>query len=308
MELGHIDELAALLALARQGSFVKAGRKLQRHPTIISKRVAALERRLGVRLVERTTRSVRLTQAGERLAEQVGLANELISQAEEEASLGASEPRGLLRLALPAAMGRMWIAPLLHQFLQQYPQIEIDVNFDERFIDLVSEGTDVAIRIGTLNDSRLIARKLADHQRVLCASSGYLAEFGRPETPSDLARHNCLVFSGFRSFPEWHLSDGSRIEKVTARGSFRSNDSPALLEAARAGVGILGAGEWLVAKDLAEGRLERALPGWTFDAEGGVFLVRPSARHTPAHVAAFAEWIVGKFRHGPPWAVAARGA
>jgi DNA-binding transcriptional LysR family regulator len=297
----HMEELAALLAVSREGSFAMAGRSLERHPTIISKRVAALEDRLGVRLIERTTRRVRLTEAGERLAEQIRAAQELIIEAEQTASSGAVEVRGKLRLAFPGAMGRIWLAPLLPDFMRTHPKVEIDVHFSEQFVDLVEDGRDVAIRIGVLNDSRLVAKKLGDHERILCASPDYLARHGTPQSPADIANHNCLQFSGFASFPEWRLSNGEQKETIHARGSMISNDGPALVEAAKAGLGILGGGEWLVAREIAEGSLVRVLPEWAFDLEGGIYLVRPSKRHTPAHVAAFCDWISAQFRDGPPW-------
>lgn len=296
-----IDELAALLALSREGSFEKAGRSIGRHSTIISKRISSLEARLGVRLVERTTRHVRLTDAGLRLAEQISNVQQLIEEAEQVASEGATEVRGRLRLALPAAMGRKWLAPLLPSFMRLHSRIELDVHFSEQFIDLIAEGVDVAVRIGSLRDSRIVMRRLGHHERILCASSGYLAEHGVPRTPADINHHNCLLFTGFANFPEWRLSNGERTEAVLARGNITSNDSPSLVEAAKVGLGILGAGDWLVSRELQDGSLVRVLPGWAFDLDSGIYLVRPSKAHTPAHVAAFCDWIVKLFADGPPW-------
>ena len=155
----RVDELAALLAVARDGSFVGAAQSLQRDATIISKRIAALERRLGVRLLERTTRRVRLTEAGARRAERVRAAESLILEAEAEASAGAAELRGRLRLALPAAMGRLWLAPLLPDFLLLYPSLQVEAYYSDRYVDLVAEGFDAAIRIGVLSGSRLMAKR-----------------------------------------------------------------------------------------------------------------------------------------------------
>ncbi|QEI08309.1 LysR family transcriptional regulator [Pigmentiphaga aceris] len=307
LDNARIDELAALLAVAREGSFVAAGRALERHASIVSKRIAALEQRLGVRLIERTTRRVRLTETGSRLADKLRAAGTLILDAEQEASQGAAELRGKLRIAFPTAMGRQWLAPLLPTFMKRYPALQVEVNYSERYIDLVAEGYDAAVRIGVLRDSRLVARKLGDHQRILCASPDYLEQYGVPTTPADLAQHNCLEFQGFASYPEWHLSNGERTESVTARGSLRSNDNMALLEAARAGVGILGAGEWLMSTDLRTGTLVRVLPDWAFDVDGGIYLVRPSAQFTPARTTAFIDWIREQFRSNIPWGRAAPG-
>lgn len=302
LDSNRIDELAALLAIAREGTFVAAGRSLQRHATIVSRRIAALEARLGVRLIERTTRQVRLTEAGERLAERIRSAAGSIVDAELEASAHAADLRGRLRLALPAALGRQWLAPLLPRFLARYPALMVEVEYSERYVDLVAEGYDAAVRVGVLRDSRLMARKLCRHRRVLGASPAYLERHGVPDAPEALASHNCLGFPAFASYPEWRLSDGERTETVLAQGSLLSNDSVALLDAARQGIGILGAGEWLMARDFAQGTLVPVLPDWSFDAAGGIYLVRPSARFAPARTEAFVEWIVAQFKDGPPWA------
>ncbi|EGH71550.1 LysR family transcriptional regulator [Pseudomonas syringae] len=298
----HTDEISALLAIASERSFVAAARLLQRHPTVISKRLAAIEARLGVRLIERTTRQVRLTDAGARLVDRLRAATGLITEAEQEATLGAAEIRGVLRLAMPAAMGRLWLSPLLPEFLFAHPQLSVEVDYSERFVDIIAEGIDAAIRIGELNDSRLVAKKLGDHRRILCASPAYLQRWGMPHRPGDLRDHNCLGFTGLASFPEWRLSDGERLETIViGQGCLSSNDSEALLVAAKAGVGILGAGEWLMSRDIGAGRLIQLLPDWTLDPQGGIYLIRPSAKFTPAATLAFKTWIESKFAQGTPW-------
>ena len=197
----HSDEIAAFLAVAAQGSFVAAGRLLQRHPTIVSKRLAAMEKRLGVRLVERSTRHVRITEAGLQLEQRLRAAVELMNEAQQQAVQGASEVRGTLRLALPAAMGRLWLGPLLPEFLKAHPQVSLVADYSEGLVDIIEQGFDAAIRIGELDDNRLIAKKLSDHRRILCASPAYIEAHGMPQTPQDLLQHNCLRFSGLASFP-----------------------------------------------------------------------------------------------------------
>lgn len=180
LDQGRADELAALLAVARGGSFVAAAAALGRHPTVISRRIGTLEQRLGVRLLERTTGRVRLTETGERLAERLQSASDAIFEAEQEAAAGGVELKGRLRLAFPAAMGRQWLAPALPDFARQYPGLEIEVDYAERYVDLVGEGFDAALRVGTLSDSRLVARKLGEHRIVLGASRDYLQRHGVP--------------------------------------------------------------------------------------------------------------------------------
>lgn len=299
----HSDEIAAFLAVASQGSFVGAGRLLQRHPTVVSKRLAAMEKRLGVRLVERSTRQVRITDVGTKLELRLRAAIELMNEAQQQAAEGASEIRGTLRLALPAAMGRRWLGPMLPEFLDAHPHVSILADYNERLVDIIDEGFDVAIRIGELEDNRLIARKLSDHRRILCASPGYIEKHGMPETPQALIDHNCLRFSGLASFPQWRLHRGNELEMVSPKGNLTANDSESLLAAARAGAGILGAGDWLMSRDIAAGRLVHVLPDWQLDTAGGVYLVRPSARFTGAVVVAFKQWIESKFIPEPPWSI-----
>lgn len=295
------DELATLLALHAQGSFAAAGRLLQRHPSVLSRRLGGLEQRLGIRLVERTTRQLRFTDEGERLVERLRLAARLISEAEQEASLGAAEVRGRLRLALPGAMGRRWLSGMLADFVLAYPQITVEAEYADRFVDIVGEGFDAAIRIGELADNRLVARKLCDHLRILCASPSYLDKQGEPQQPQDLTLHNFLGFNGLRSFPELKLTCGTYQETIRVRGSLIGNDSEALLEAARRGVGIIAGGDWLMGNDLQAGRLVRVLPDWQLDVTAGLYLVRPSARLNTAALSAFRRWVEGFFEQGPPW-------
>jgi len=297
----HSDEIAAFLAVAGQGSFVAAGKLLQRHPTVISKRLAAMEKRLGVRLMERSTRQVRITEVGAKLEQRLRSALGLIADAEQEATSGAAQVRGLLRLTLPAAMGRLWLGPMLPEFLSLHPGVSIVADYSEHVVDIIEQGYDIAIRIGELEDSRLIATKLCDHHRMLCASPAYIDKFGKPQVPKDLTNHNCLRFSGLASFPEWRLHRADRLETVMTRGSLTSNDSETLLSAALSGLGILGAGEWLMSRQIASGDLVRVLPEWRLDPLGGVYLVRPSSKFPSATVLAFKAWIESKLSSAPPW-------
>ncbi|MBD8473438.1 LysR family transcriptional regulator [Pseudomonas sp. CFBP 8770] len=297
----HSDEIAAFLAVASQGSFVAAGRLLQRHPTVISKRLAAMEKRLGVRLMERSTRQVRITEVGAKLEQRLRAALSQIVEAEQQATSGVAQVRGVLRLALPAAMGRLWVAPLLPEFLSAHPGVSIVADYSEHVVDIIEQGYDLALRIGELDDSRLIANKLCEHRRILCASPAYVERCGMPLTPADLIQHNCLRFSGLASFPEWKLHRAGRQESVTTQGTLTSNDSETLLSAAMAGTGILGAGEWLMSRQLASGELVQILPDWRLDSVGGIYLIRPSAKFPAATVLAFKAWIESRFVDVPPW-------
>ncbi|MGU7775520.1 LysR family transcriptional regulator [Burkholderia sp. MR1-5-21] len=295
------DERATLLALWEHGSFAAAGRVLQRHPTVLSKRLGALERRLGIRLIERTTRQLRFTAEGERLVTRLRYAVSLIDEAEQDAAQGAAQIRGRLRIALPAAMGRIWLSSIVSEFAMAYPGVVVEVEYSERFVDIVAEGFDAAVRIGELSDSRLVAKKLCDHRRILCAAPAYLERHGEPTDPADLAGHNCLGFTGLHTYPEWKLTRDGQQHAVKVHGGMISNDNEALLSAARLGLGILAGGDWLMTKDIDAGNLIRVLPEWQLDVAAGVYLVRPSAKYSSATTAAFKEWIEEAFSHGAPW-------
>lgn len=291
----HADELATLLALSDEGSFAAAGRALQRHPSVLSKRLNALERRLGVRLVERTTRQLHLTHEGQRLVDKVREATDLIAQAQREAAEGAAQLRGRLRVALPAAMGRRLLGAMVAEFALAHPQVTLELEYADRLVDIVGERFDAAIRIGRLADSRLVATRLCGHQRIMAAAPAYLAQHGSPQVPADLAQHNCLGFTGLLSYPEWQLTQAGARHSVVVRGSLVSNDNEALLAAATLGVGILAGGDWLINPAIASGQLVRVLPQWQLDADAGIYLVRPSARFSTAAMTAFRSWVVDWF-------------
>ncbi|MEX8195297.1 LysR substrate-binding domain-containing protein [Comamonas guangdongensis] len=301
----HTDELATLLALADKGSFAAAGRSLKRHPSVLSKRMQALERRLGVRLVERTTRQLHFTNEGKLLVEKVRQATHLIRDAEQEAAQGAQEVRGRLRLSLPATMGRRWISPMLAEFALAYPEVVLEVEYSERIVDIVGERFDAAIRVGNLSDSRLVATRLCDQYRLLCASASYLERHAAPKKPADLAHHNCLGYTGLLSFPEWTLvqSAGKRAAKVAesvrVSGSILSNDNEALLHAALKGVGIIAGSDWQLMPAIHTGELIRILPQWTLGDAAGIYLVRPSGQYNTAAMTAFKQWVAGAFAAAP---------
>jgi DNA-binding transcriptional LysR family regulator len=292
----HADELATLLALSDAGSFAAAGRALQRHPSVLSKRLNALERRLGIRLVERTTRQLHLTHEGLRLVDKVREAMGLIAQAQKEAAEGALQVRGRLRVSVPAAMGRCLLSPMLAEFALAHPQVTLEVEYADRLVDIVGERFDAAIRIGKLADSRLVATRLCGHQRLMAAAPAYLERWGTPRTPTDLAQHNCLGFTGLVSYPELQLTtQAGASHAVVVHGSLVSNDNEALLTAATMGVGILAGGDWLINPRIEAGQLVRVLPEWQLDADAGIYLVRPSVQFSTAAMTVFRAWVVDWF-------------
>jgi DNA-binding transcriptional LysR family regulator len=301
--LPELDALAAFIAVAESGSFMSAGQRLSRDATVVSRRVQMLEQSLGVRLLERSTRRVVLTEAGEGYLNRIRpLLQGLMAAGQETERFSDGAPRGRLRLALPGSFGRMWLMPMLVEFRQRHPAVTLDVAFSNRFVDLIGEGFDMAIRLGVLPDSRLVIRKLAERQRMIVASPDYLQRCGRPASPEELSNHVCLIFSG-KANPytcEFLMPDGRQIV-VPIAGPFASDDAEALVLAAVAGQGVLYATDWLVGRELADGRLVRILEAYPVPDEGAVYVVHPSTQHVPNKTRAFADWICERFAGGVPW-------
>ncbi len=299
MDGARMDEIAAFLAVLEARSFTGAGRTIGRDASILSRRVNALEARLGIRLLERSTRKVAPTAAGSRLSERMRSALSTMREAEVEASQTGGVATGVLRLAVPATFGRLWIAPMLPEFVRAYPGVSIDVEYSDRYVDLVAEGFDIAIRLGELEDNQLVARKLTTHRRLIYAAPSYLATRGTPQTPEDLANHACLSFSRLAGHPEWRFRRGKHIAVVRVSGPLTADDAQSLVTAALAGAGIVMCSDWLAAHERSTG-LVPILTNWSVEGEGNIYLVRPSARFTAAKTRSFVDWISDKLKQ-PPW-------
>lgn len=297
----HANQVAALLAVCDAGSFAGAGDLLQRHPTVMSKRIIELESRLGVRLLERNTRTLRFTEAGLLYVKRMRTARDAIIDAEHEIAMHANAPTGTLRLALPGAFGRQWLAPLIARFAMQHAALQVHAEYSDRYVDILGEGYDAAIRVGALQDSRLQATRLCGHDRILAAAPAYVERHGMPLTPSELGRHRCLAFTGLHSHPFWHLQKGGKTEQIKIAATLTSNDNQALLSAALAGAGIMAGGEWLSSAQIANGELLRVLPEWRLDARSAIYFVRPSKTHAAAKTRIFKAWIEAQFSPQAPW-------
>lgn len=295
----EFEQITAFLAAIEHGGFNSAGQALGRDGSILSRRVTALERRLGVRLMERTTRRLALTEAGEAFHQRMRGALQALQEIEQDTAAAATGVRGTLRIALPATFGRMWVAPILPAFLATYPDLLVEAAFEDRYVDLVAESFDVAVRIGTLADSRLVARRLAPSRRLLCASPAYLQAHGTPVRPADLAQHACLGFSRLASHPLWHLHDGDKATAIRIAGPLVTDDAQSLVQAAVSGAGIAMVSDWLAGPELCSGRLVPVLPDHPVENNETVYLVHPSARLVPAKTRAFTDWIVGELGTRP---------
>ena len=300
MDAAQMDEINAFLAVLDTQNFTAAGRLIERDASVVSRRVTALEARLGIRLVERSTRRVIPTEAGTRFAERMRLALSAIQEAEAEAAQASRAATGTLKIAVPATFGRLWIAPIVPAFLKEHPGVSVVLEYADRYVDLVAEGFDVAIRLGALEDSQLIVKKIAEHQRLICASPDYLETRGVPRTPADLANHSCLRFSRLARHPEWRFKKENRITSVQVSGPLTADDAQTLVTAAVKGTGIVMCSDWLTSQERADARLQVVLQDWTVVGEGAVYVVRPPGRFTPSKTRAFVEWISAQLSK-PPW-------
>ncbi|VFR33498.1 transcriptional regulator, MerR family [plant metagenome] len=287
----EFEQITAFLAAVEHGGFTAAGQALGRDGSILSRRVTALEKRLGVRLMERTTRRLALTEAGEAFHQRMRGTLQALQEIEQDTAAAATGVRGTLRIALPATFGRMWVAPILPAFLATYPDLVVETAFEDRYVDLVAESFDVAVRIGTLTDSRLVARRLAPSRRLLCASPAYLQAHGTPVRPADLAQHACLGFSRLASHPLWHLRDGDKATAIRIAGPLVTDDAQSLVQAAVSGAGIAMVSDWLAGPELCSGRLVPVLPDHPVENNETIYLVHPSARLVPAKTRAFSDWM-----------------
>ncbi len=293
----RLSEITAFVEVARQRSFVRAAGHLQVNVSAVSRAVAALETRLGVRLLQRSTRRVGLTEAGGvHLPRCEALLAEL-AEAEAAVSARHSALLGSLRVSGPSGLGLVHLVPLLPEFLRRHPQLALDFDMSNRFVDLIEEGYDLAIRVGTLRDSRLAARRLGSNRRVLVAAPAYLGAHAPPKHPRDLAAHTCLILDLGLHAETWNLVDRNARHAVRIAGPLRSNHAIAVRDACSAGLGIALLPRFAVLDELASGRLVPVLPRWT-TAEQGIYAVYPSHRLIPAKVRAFVDFIEDRlFRH-----------
>jgi DNA-binding transcriptional LysR family regulator len=299
--LDALTDIAVFVRVVERGSFTLAADDLELSRAVVSKYLSRLEERLGARLLHRTTRRLSLTEAGAALFEASRGAIERIEEAEAAVAQLQSEPRGRLRVSAPMSFGILHLGPAMAEFARTHPRVTLDVSLDDRFANLVEEGIDVAIRIGVLTDSSLVARKLSFANAVACASPAYLEEHGEPETPEDLASHNCLIYSYLATANVWRFKapEGREIP-VAVNGTFRINNGIVLAEAAVAGHGSLVTPSFYVAPMLRDGRLKRILERYRLK-EVGIHAVYPQRGHVPPKVRAFVDFLAQRFGRKPEW-------
>ncbi|PJX44853.1 MULTISPECIES: LysR family transcriptional regulator [unclassified Klebsiella] len=295
------DELMAFVCVAEAGSFIGASFRLERDASVISRRVSHLEKKLGVRLLVRTTRSVTLTEAGTWFLQRARTALDELSAASREVGDFAATPQGTLRVSLPVTFGRELIAPMFPDLLQAYQDIRLDAHFLDRRVDIVAEGFDAVIRLGNVRDSTLTGRELGAFRSQLIASPAYLQRYGEPTHPEQLAAHRCLGFTHHPDWPYWILENGREHIQVTPAGPLTTNISEALLTAAIRATGIALLPGWMVNQAVQCGELVRVLPDWRSAARVSVYALMPPGTLVPAKTRVFIDAVCQQLASSPLW-------
>ena len=292
-------EMRAFVRSVELGGFSAAARDLDLTPSALSKLVTRLEDRLGVRLMNRTTRKLALTAEGEAYFASAKRILIEIEDAETEVTRFAKCPKGLLRINAGVAFGLHQLAPALPRFLERYPEIEVEIVITDRVIDLMEEGADIAIRSGVLRDSSLTARKICDLQRVICASPGYLKKYGIPRSPQDLLHHNCLSISAAPQLRRWPFTTKNGIETVEVKGNVSANNAETLLQLAATGVGIIRLADVIVSDGIRAGWLTPILTEVHQREPLPLSAVYLPGKHKSPRVAAFVNFLVESFSDAP---------
>jgi DNA-binding transcriptional LysR family regulator len=300
--MNKLTEMSVFTEVARQGSFSAAARRLNVSPSAISKQITRMEERLGSRLFNRTTRKLALTEGGKAF---LSRCEEILAEVDEaeELLLGHHrEPRGLLTVSSSPGFAKHQLLPLLPGFLQQYPKLELKLQLTSETVDLINTDIDVAIRTGTLKDSSLVARKLGENRRIICASPRYLKQHGVPKKPTDLNNHNCLIVSTSTLFNQWTFNSSAGKQVVTASGNFVTDIVDAVHDMTLRGGGIARLSEFMVGKDLKAGRLKPLLQQYNDDVQP-IHALYPHRHYLPAKVRVFIDYLTAKFSPRPPWAL-----
>lgn len=300
--LDRLTGMEVFAKVAATGSFSAAGRSLGLSQTMVTKHIAALEARLGVKLLHRTTRRLSITEAGRLYLDSAERILADVEAADSAVAADRFKPRGVLRLNAPVSFGSRQIAPMLSAFTRQYPQVTIELGLIDRYVNLAEEGWDLAIRIGSLTDSSLIARRIAPCRTVVCAAPSYLAAHGTPRTAAELSRHNCLGYTLSQRSNAGRWVFGARNEmEVQVAGNLRANNGDALRAAAIAGQGIIYQPTFIVADDLRAGTLVRLTLDQPTEELGGIYAVYLPDRNPAAKVRAFIDFCAEHFAPEPPW-------
>jgi DNA-binding transcriptional LysR family regulator len=305
--MDRLKQIETFVAAATKGSLTAAAQAEQVAPAVIGRRIDALEERLGVKLLVRTTRRISLTHEGSAFLENSQRLLSDLANAEASVSAGGVKASGHLRITAPAGFGRRHVAPLVPAFIAQHPDVSLSLNLSDRVVDIVNEGFDCAIRVGDLPDSSLVSVRLADNRRLCVAAPDYLQRAGAPATPGDLMRHQCLTLSSDASQTRgWAFQVDGEVTHLRPSGRLDCSDGQVLHEWCLRGLGIAWRSTWEVEADVASGRLQVVLEGYAAPPNG-IYAVFPQRKHLPLRVRLWIDFV--KHSYGDPgyWAGAGTG-
>ena len=299
--MNRFENMDAFIRVVEAGSISGAAERLNVAKSAVSRRLKELEKHLGVELFHRTTRQMNLTDTGRAFYHQAVRILDDVLEAEIATSQAHGTLKGNLKIALPSTFGLMHMGPIINDFIKEHPQIEFDLDFNDREVDLIQEGFDLAIRIANLPDSSLIARRIAPVKTVICASPDYLQQMGIPQSPEDLINHKCLVYSLQRDFEYWHLTDANGNEiKTKIYPYLKASTGEFLKEAAVDGQGIILVPTFIAYKEIEDGSLTPLLKDYT-SPQINAYAIYPQTRHLSQRVRAFVDLLVKRFEGTPYW-------
>ena len=298
--MDRLSTLQSFITVAELGSFSDAARRLGLSKSLVSRHVSGLEGELGVLLLSRTTRRLSLTEAGRAYAERCQRILADLKEADQAVGNLQTVPQGRLKVTAPMSFGTLHLAPALPGFIEKYPGIQLDLSLSDRLVDLVEEGFDLAVRVGRLTESSLIAKKICPMHRLVCASPGYLKAHGAPQVPTDLSLHKCLSHSELAA-QEWRFVDAqNRPLNIAVQGPVRTNNGEAMCHLALAGVGIVYLPTFFVGPDIRAKRLIPVLERF-ISQDSALYAVYPHARHLSPKVRAFLDFLAKTFPSSPKW-------
>ncbi len=281
-----------------EGNFSEVGRQLHMAPSSISRKINALEEELGVRLLQRTTRNINLTEAGKIYYELVSKILNDLNEAQLAITQLQATPKGTLRINVAIPFGERNIIPLLPEFLAMYPELKIDLTLEDRAVDLIEERVDLSIRIGSLSDSSIVARKLAENRFVICGSPQYFETHERPTVPSELSHHNCIFNKNIYSGNTWQFKKGNSTENISVTGNFQANTGGALYNAMLSHLGLAALPTWYVGEDIKQGRLQRVLEDYDINlpamTDSAIYALYPAGQYLPPKVRVFIDYLIEK--------------
>ena len=293
--MDSFSDIAFFALLIKQGSMTATAQELGLTPPAVSKRLALIEKRLGVKLLQRTTRQISLTPEGETYLTEGAHVLANLEELERSVSGSRNTPKGIIKIGATLGFGRRYIAQAIAKFSDLYPEVEVQLTLNDRPINLVEKGLDVVIRFGELPDVRLTARLLANNHRVLCAAPNYLKRMGIPEQPKDLSKHECLfIREADESYGTWHFHRGLKAESVKIQGPLTSNDGESVIKWALEGRGIMVRSIWDAEQYIKNGKLKVILSDWELPS-ADIYAVFPTRNNLSAKTRAFVDFLLGEF-------------